>query len=336
VSGHWPTVPPDRRPPHRNPAGGPGRLRVLGRLLLEEPTPEDLPALRRLPELGELVPAEETPPEKVEAWLQAMRVEHQRLFGMNVYPYESAFLSTRVALHTGETASVDAAYRSHGFNPPGEFRYGAPDHAGVELLATAYLVESGDEEALIQWLAHHAARWLPVFSHTLGRMALEPLFRALGNAVTEAVLEELDRIGPMDVERISPPPARGSDPSGKAPGSDEDLGEIIAYLSIPSRAGVFLTRHDIGSLGQRLELPVGMLDRALMLRNLFRAAGQFGRAPDLVDGLHRIVSGARDHYQELVRRHSSWSPQGRPWVERSEATLSLLARMRSEAESPAP
>jgi len=319
---------------------GPRTYRLLGRLLLEEVRAEDLPQLRSVPELADALPPVRSPAGEVEAWLQSIRVEHHRLFGMNVHPYESVFLSDQGTLNTGRTARVEALYSDWGFQPPRELRYGAPDHLGLQMLAAAHLSEAHLREAEADWLRDHPGLWGPVLCLTVGRIAREPFYRATAALTEQVLLKGVERVqarqsGSRISEAHSQPGSTrfGNESDGVAEGDGIGLEELIGRLAIPSRLGVLLTRDEIGGLARRLELPAGILDRPLMLKNLFRAAGQFQRVGELLEGLMELIRHADERYREWARAYPAWTLQARYWTDRTGTALELLTRMRSELES---
>src|SRR5437868_4910333 len=101
---------------------------LLARLYLAEPDAAVLAYVRDLPGFAECLP----PPAAQAAWQEAQAAEYQRLFGMNVYPYESLFRDPDLMLNTAATARVRQLYVDLGFAMP-PVRTGAPDHLGLEL-----------------------------------------------------------------------------------------------------------------------------------------------------------------------------------------------------------
>src|SRR5688500_15785453 len=100
---------------------------LLARLYLGEP---DVALAQELRELRILL---EQPPDEagLPAWIAELATEYQRLFGMNVYPYESIFVDRELLLNTAAADRVARLYHDCGFDGAAA-RVGAPDHLGLE------------------------------------------------------------------------------------------------------------------------------------------------------------------------------------------------------------
>ncbi len=160
--------------------GRAGLYRLLGQLLLSEPTGDTLAFLKDQAALESgILPAVE----QLQAeWLQAVRVEYSHLFLLNVYPYASIYLDREAMLNTGSTEEVRSLYELYNFQPPpGLFA----DHLGLELLFLAHLAQlevaaltAGQMARAVrfragagQFLKMHLLEWLPVFQAALARAA---------------------------------------------------------------------------------------------------------------------------------------------------------------------
>jgi TorA maturation chaperone TorD len=134
---------------------------LLARLYLEELDADLVAYLRGLPPFAEHLPSDA----EAEAWLAEGAVEYQRLFGMNVYPYESIFIDRELMLNTAATDHVALLYRICDFDSP-VVRVGAPDHLGLELrlmrdliAAELHAYERGDADGM-HWARTQQARCL--------------------------------------------------------------------------------------------------------------------------------------------------------------------------------
>ena len=335
---------------------------LLARLYLDEPGADLVASLRELPPFAEHMPPESA----VDAWLADVAVEYQRLFGMNVYPYESIFVDPELMLNTRATERVARLYHDCGFDRL-EARAGAPDHLGLELrlmreLITAELhAQARGDEGGERWaraqqaycLHDHLARWAPICAQAVMRVTTQPLYTLLATLTTELVLSDLDAVpAPVVSPRIALerhltcPETRPSavdsdldaDSSARAASGEgasaEDAGginAIVRQLITPATTGVLLTRADISGLGRMLHLPITVGERFQMLRSLFDAAGQFDHVPALLDSLGHLFVEEDKAVAALIAAYPAWSGYGQDWRQRIAAGQSLIAGLRAQA-----
>lgn len=173
-------------------------LRLLSHFWLEEVRSDDLATIAALPELVETLPLTDA------AAVTDLAVEHQRLFGFNLPPYESIFVDPAAMLLAPATARVQALYRQAGWAPPAHARVGAPDHVGLELLALAEIQAKAKAEAKAELagLAHrlhtmHLALWVPAFVLTLRWLTPHPFYAVLGELTLDLLLTTLPPDAPF-------------------------------------------------------------------------------------------------------------------------------------------
>jgi len=335
---------------------------LLARLYLDEPSADLVASLRGLPPFAEHVP----PESMADAWLADVAVEYQRLFGMNVYPYERICVDQELMLNTEATERVAHLYQDCGFDSVGA-RAGAPDHLGLELrlmreLITAELQaqSSGDADG-VRWaqvqqalcLHEHLARWAPICARTIARVATQPLYTVLAMITTELVLSDLQAIpapvvsprialGRQLTRRETRPSSGDSDlgpewpvpirPDGGTNAEDaRGINAIVRQLITPATTGVLLTRADISGLGRMLHLPLTIGERFQMLRSLFDAAGQFDHVPALLDSLGELFMEEDEAVAALMAACPAWSGYGQDWRQRIASGQSLIAELRAQA-----
>jgi TorA maturation chaperone TorD len=320
---------------------------LLARLVLRPPDAALLATLRDLPGLAELVAAGDGD-------LEALQVEYERVFGRNVYPYESLYRDRELMLNTAAAERVAALYIACDFATT-EDGAGAADHLGLELrlmshlLATeAQAIAAGDLGARGRALAlqarclhEHLACWAPVCGRAVLRVAALPLFRTLAGLVTELILSDCARYMPPAPAAIRLEPqgahsAGGAGQQGELRGNQgwDSLADVVRRLLTPDDVGVFLSRADISALGRRLELPVPIGERFQMLRSLFEAAGQFEQAPALLDALDGLLAGEQAAIAALAGAHPAWGPHAAHWRARLGRGRALLAELRAQAGLP--
>lgn len=307
----------------------PERYRHLGRFWLEEVRPEDLATIAVEPALAATLPATDS------AALTELAVEYQHLFGFNLPPYESVFIDPSAMLMAPATTQVQSLYDRAGWTPPSELRIGAPDHLGVELLALAGWLADGQTEYARILLTRCLALWAPVFVLALRRLDPHPFYAALGELTLDHLLAALpaDPLPPDfdPLPDLAPPPAYQNRGMPAPPPEAEDIGiglsDIIDHLLTPRRAGLFLTRADLGRISRILDLPPIMSERRRMLDTLFRQAGQYELVPDLLQHLIAVFAAAAATYQTWAGQYPAWGPYALAWQQRVTASQVLLEEL---------
>ncbi|MCW5853247.1 MAG: molecular chaperone TorD family protein, partial [Anaerolineae bacterium] len=271
------------------------------------------------------------------SWLTALAVEYQRLFGLEVYPYEALFVDDDLMLNTAATDHVVALYEECGFEATA-VRVGAPDHLGLELRLMAELAqaeakaEAVGDGARRQWarrmqtrcLNEHLARWAPIAALTLARVAREPIYQALATLTAELVASDVGENRKTGEEGRDASPITDHDEPG--------VGAIVRELLTPARIGVWLCRADIRAIGQQLGLPVPIGERAATLRSLFQAAGEYEQVPALLMALDRIWVEMDERVTALQDQYPSWGNYAAFWHARLAYGRSRLAALRQQAE----
>ncbi|MCG8347238.1 MAG: molecular chaperone TorD family protein [Chloroflexales bacterium] len=341
----------------------------LAWIYLDEPSAPLLDYVRDLPGFTELVHS---------GALEDLQVEYQRLFGINVYPYESIFIDRELMLNSAATDRVVRLYQACGFDTL-PAHVGAADHLGLELRLMAHLIVAERyaagraDETAVQWaraqqarcLHEHLARWAPILAQSLVRVATQPLYSAAATLTTELVLTDLgtfpsahwidelpivsresategqfaapdpqllDLFNDLDPE--APIPLRPYTDTPSEAGEDErGIGRIVRQLLTPQEVGVFLSRADIGSLGQALQLPLPMGERFQMMRGLFDAAGQFDQIPALLDGLMQLFVQAEEMTATLIANYPAWTSYGQFWQQRIASGQALISEMRDQVSN---
>ena len=321
---------------------------LLAHLLLDELDRPLAAYLRELPGLAEHIP----PDAQLDDWLADMRAEHLRLFGLNIYPYESIFRDRELMLNSAATQRVTALYQACGFMPAERLAAAAPDHLGLELAIMGELAEQAAHNPVAltcrgTLLHDHLAAWLPACTEAIGRAARAPLHHALAEIAVELVLGELKEVrsshphppawsadSHLQEQPLTLSPAwetseaqRAGWPGGEGDSEDLDLRQIVGCLLTPDEIGVFICRTDIMGMGRALGLPTPVAERKHMLLSLFEAAGRFEQAPGLLGALGERLRAADATYARLAAMHPAWEPYGLVWRGRVANGLGLLERL---------
>lgn len=301
---------------------------LLGRLYLEGLTTTLLPYLQAIPQLSALLPA------SFDADEAAAR--HYRLFGFNVFPYESIFLDGDGLLGGPLAAAVQDSYRRCGYNP--HTTDSSPDHVGHEVGLLAFLcaaeADAWQDDLPSQaermrrlqrdFLQQHLLRWLPPLLLAI-RQQEQPFYTALANLTLDLLHEHGAAIS------LSP---EGSDlPAPPDLLADEDTGlkDIARYLATPPYSGIYLSRDGVGALARQLDLPRGFGSRQDLLLNLLRSAVQYGSLPALLSTLQTRLAAWQDGYHDAF--HPPLASFAQTWHRRSQHTAHLLQAIQAQAKN---
>jgi TorA maturation chaperone TorD len=255
---------------------------LLARLLLDQLDRPLAVYLRGLPGLAEHIPADA----ELGDWLADMRAEHQRLFGLNIYPYESIFRDRELMLNSAATQPIAVLYQACGFAPAAQLAAAAPDHLGLELALMAELTTRAPHDAaahrhMAALLHDHLAAWLPACAEAIDRAARAPLHRALAEIAVELVLGDLAASGSPHPQPLSPG-GRGEPDS--APAGAPDLPLSPAPERGPGGEGDSLGREEPDRADQTREPPLPLSPA------WGRGSGGEGEGPDLRQIVRRLLT----------------------------------------------
>lgn len=303
---------------------------LLSRLYLEGLVADLLPYVQALPALAEqLAPDLDLADAAAEA-----AATHYRLFGLNVFPYESVFLDPAGLLGGTLSNQVARRYEADGYRPGPDV---APDHIGHELGLLAHLcaaeadaLEDGQRQLAQHlqqrqqtFLTQHLTRWLPPFLVALGRQE-NRFYRALARLTWEVAGDHLQE-----------EPATWSLPPRPDLLADEKTGlrQIASTLLAPPLSGFFLDRDQVSRLARDQSLPRGFGDRQQMLLNLLRSAAQYEQFPALLATLQTVITGWQEAYAGQARAVPTLATAVAVWRDRLEATGRMLDRLVEEADA---
>ncbi len=307
---------------------------LLSRLYLDGLTATLLADVAKIPGLASGIPDpydEET-----------AAADYQHLFGFNIYPYASVFLSPDGLLGGPVSDQVRRFFQRAGCAL--DLTRESADHVGQELAFLAFLLRTeaemsnGAEAPEVsrlrrlqrRFMDHHLLGWLPVFVRALGRQG-HPFYARLATFTLDVVLAHRARLGNTPEEEpgifaLSVPPALLED-------ENTDLNDVAAFLTTPPWSGLFLSRDDIRRLGRAGNLPHGFGDRARMLAQVLRAAATYDGLEALLDRLAVHTTDWRTYFDDLGTR-PGLGPIARVWQTRLDATERLCARVRTAADGP--
>lgn len=256
--------------------------RLFSRLFAREVTPDLLPMLADLPELGDALA---DPFDADEA-----AADHQRLFGLQVPPWAGVFLDPEGRIGGDAAALMRDIYARSGYEL--DERSEEADHLSHAL---ALLAELGDDPLAAETLDRGVLPWLPWLVEAVERLG-GPFHRALAELTLELTLDH--RASLPEPPPPASPPALEADPL-----ADEGAGlrRIAEFLVTPARSGLYLARQDVRRLAAADGLPTGFGGRADTLDTLLRTAAEYGALARTVAGLLELLAAGRAACAALER-----------------------------------
>ena len=296
---------------------------IFGQILLSGMTDELHPLVSDMPEL------ESIQPQSIDDW----KADHYALFGMNVFPYETVYLTADGLLGGYITESVTKLYDEAGYQPDDSV---TADHIANQLGLMAFLcsaeAEAREDEVTQaiyhmlhlqrQFLDQHLLHWLPSFVMSIHQQRYEA-FSIIADLILDLAFDHrqsLDDDLMHSRQPLSLPPIPNILDDEKT-----GLKDIAEYLLTPIYTGIYLSRDDISRIGNQFRLPRGFGKRDQMLTQLFHTAVDHSAMNDLVRALQQEVDTWREFYLHRVPDdHYSTA-----WLSRLNGTTEFLDTIRS-------
>lgn len=188
----------------------------------------------------------------------------------------------------------------------------------ADVMARGSLAESLRSTRRAPTLAH----WLPAFCCSL-RDLRRPLATAIAD-ILEDLLTASEAKAPLGAPALT----------GAAPDLDDpstDLRELVAWLSTPSRCGLFLSAGAIAEIARTVDVPRGFGPRGRLLRQLIDSAARFGRLEAVLGGIGLIVDRHIEGLSSDRYRGPEFAAATAPWRERLTVTRDLLGEIAGRA-----
>lgn len=302
---------------------------LLSHLLLHGVTTEIHPLVQAVDELAEHLPTEFEP--------STAGAEHQTLFGLNVYPFESVYLDASGMLGGDVTEQVAADFARLGYKP--DSAAAAADHLGEELGLLAFLCGAeGDAEedsatAIAGQMQHHQRtfleahllRWLWPCALAIQHEA-HPFYATVAELTVEFVSSHY-----AEIAENTSPQTNFTLPDPPDLLADEKTGmkEICDYLATPIYSGMFLSRTAMVRLGRSQNLPSGFGNRRQTLQNLFNSAAQYDGVGTLLDQMMDLCAADESTLQKWLDAEAVVGPFMGPWREQLGRTQQIFEQMKS-------
>ncbi len=287
---------------------------LFSQLYLEGITAVTLPLVQAIPELAGFLPAEID--------LDHTAATHQKIFGFNVFPYESFFLDSTGLIGGFRTEAVIRQYRAAGFQE--DSRATNPDHFGHELAFIAYLLRQeyvGAWQQLHTFFTQHLLVWLPAFILTVRQQGSE-FYTALADLTWALVADHVEEMGGFASQSMQLPK-----PPTLLQNEKTSLKDISQYLTTPVYCGIYLGREEVAKLARQLELPRGFGSRSQMLSNLMKTAVQYEQLPVVIKKVQDLLTNGRQSYLDLANGYPQMAVYATKWEERAGETAVLLSQM---------
>ncbi len=292
---------------------------LLARFFRQGLTADLANELRQLPGVGDAVPDNVDP--------DGQAAEHYRVFGLDVFPYASAYLEADGRMG-GETSDFMARILVAAGNDVAGPE--APDHISTELnvlsqMCRAYAEPNETGVVLHGDLLAHLLSWLPAFRTSVHRCEND-LYGRLADLTIDVACDHWRSLpaGARNIGGLALPP-----PPNLLSDERTSLRDLAEHLSRPALSGIVLNRNDIMTAARSLGLPRGFGDRSLMLGNLLGAAGTYDTVDRLIEILEELSHAWKDYFDDL--RASDVEPVANAallWGDRVRTTLELLSEIR--------
>ncbi|MBI3733520.1 MAG: hypothetical protein HY259_08705 [Chloroflexi bacterium] len=127
-----------------------------------------------------------------------------------------------------------------------------------------------------------------------------------------------------------------SSATGYSPDGELRLRDVVRFLLVPARCGVFLSRARLGQMAKTIgtRLPFG--SRFEVAEWLFTSAGESGRVGLLLSELQSEVDEWLATYSAWAEAYPVWQSAAAPWLARAQAAHEMLQAMAVIALTPAP
>jgi TorA maturation chaperone TorD len=265
-----------------------------------------------------------------------LEVDHYRVFGINVYPYASVFLSADGLKGGAEAEASTAFYARVGWAT----QTNEPDHIAVQLGVLGWLA-GAELEALEDGKASQVARiqalrrqfldervltWLPsLYLATAGQKSF--VYAEVVRLALELVAEDRAVLARNDLMQASHPVFALPAAPDLLVDPKTGLRDIAEYLMTPALSGLFFSRDEVIRLAGRHGLPTGFADRKTLLHNVLRGAVNYGVFPVLIADLCAEAQRWGSHLRELGQKHPTLSAGCLVWARRVDKTLETLNRV---------
>lgn len=295
----------------------------LSQIMLQGMTDDALATVRNIIDLPT------TASRSIDDW----KAMHYALFGLNVYPYATEFLSEDGFFGGTITQSLLMLYRDADYKADDNEPL---DHTGNQLgfLASLSLAEAqAHQEDIIQAIYHNTnlqrqafdeqvLPWTPALVMAIHEQGDE-IFSIFADFMLDTLIQHRLQLGddsayPTQTFTLPPPPdILNREGTG--------FREIADYLLTPIYSGLYFSRDDIVRLSQQLALPQGHGKRQSMFTYLMNTAIEERQ----LDNLLQLIENKAHLWQSFYQQQITIPQFADAWIDRLGITLKFIATIRS-------
>lgn len=250
---------------------------------------------------------------------------HYQVFTHDLMPASGVFLEERGMLGGDVARGIHDAMSRAGRQPVHDSL--PADHLANELAFMAEALEAGERDVLRAFWWGHGSAWIPLFPGLLSSVEDERVV-ALAESLFEAIvaLDAASEAGPETTidETL---PASLARPRIDLDDASVGLAQIAAFLAVPSRSGLSLTRTAMAKAGRSHRLPTGFGSRIQVVESLLRSAVHYEAWPALCAWLDAACDQAALIWSSRSQAAGGvWSER---WLERLALTRSVIDQLRA-------
>lgn len=259
---------------------------------------------------------------------------HHKIFGYEISCHEGVFRSSSGLVGGPRADQVTEAYHAVDFQPQ---NWLSSDNLSAELGFLSFLClreyhaflggEKTEASRMRQmqaaFLDHHLLCWLSACSAGVKGCG-NPLYGKIAEIMVGITAEHRQHLA-AEYEISSPALEQVDVPDLEA--THTGLEQVIEYLVIPDRSGLFISHSHLVEIGRVLSLPRGFGSRRQVLRNLFDAAVRYDRERVLIQAIKEMLEGQRFLFETWTQEFQVLGIFHLPWIEKMQTTTALMSVM---------
>lgn len=318
---------------------------LLGKLFLGPYDKSLIIRAEQLPYLSESLKRAYPSADCDEAMIDAVGSDHYELFGRQVFPYESFYLSPDAKSGNEISSSIHAFYEAHDFNPD-ELASDSPDHFGMELLFIGFLIhqevralKAENTEAAkkfrvaqAEFLTKHLLHWIYPLVVSVREYGC-CFFKFLTEVAFELTLEHWRYLIEVEGASTLSPKVNGEsveafDPHEFMSDPKTDFQKISKVLMRPHKSGMVLSHKALDGMTADLELPRIFSQREPAFKRLLETAVEYDKLSEVLAGLDACIEKWKKNYHSVP---VELKPFTEPWVARLAKSRQVIEAMQKAA-----
>ncbi|NTV46318.1 MAG: molecular chaperone TorD family protein [Chlorobiales bacterium] len=320
---------------------------LLGKLFLGPYDKSLIIKAEQLPYLSESLKRAYPAAKCDEAMIDAVGSDHYELFGRQIYPFESFYLSPDAKLGSTISSRVHTFYDAYSFKPD-ELASDSPDHFGMELLFIGFLIrqevralktedtESAEKYRKVQvaFLSEHLLHWLYPFVVSVREYGC-CFFKFLTEVAFELTLEHWRYLIEVQGNDALLPKADGEaaesfDPQEFMNDPKTDFKKISKVLMRPHKSGMVLSHKALDGMTESFELPRIFSQREPAFKRLLETAVEYDKLSEVLAGLDACIEKWNKNYHSVPEE---LKPFTEPWIARLAKSRKVIEAMQKASPS---